>query len=128
MAVYLDGVYIARTSGLALSIPDIERVEVLRGPQGTLSGRNTTGGAISIVTNPPDTKEVSFTQKVRYGDYDALKSSTVMNIPFNDKLAARVSFLYDQRDGTVENTGVGNDFNQWENKALRASLRWQPTR
>ena len=127
VAVYLDGVYIARTSGLALSIPDIERVEVLRGPQGTLSGRNTTGGAISIVTNPPDTKEVSFTQKVRYGDYDALKSSTVMNIPFNDKLAARVSFLYDQRDGTVENTGVGNDFNQWENKALRASLRWRPS-
>jgi iron complex outermembrane receptor protein len=127
VAVYLDGVYMARTSGLALSIPDIERVEVLRGPQGTLSGRNTTGGAINIVTHAPDTSDTTFTQKVRYGNYDALKSSTVLNVPFSDELAARVSLLYDQRDGTVENTGVGNDFNQWENKALRASLRWRPS-
>jgi iron complex outermembrane receptor protein len=100
---------------------------VLRGPQGTLSGRNTTGGAINIVTNAPDTTAVGFTQKVRYGDYDAIKSSTVLNVPFSDTLAARISFLYDSRDGTVENTGVGNDFNQWETKAMRASLRWRPT-
>jgi iron complex outermembrane receptor protein len=127
VGVYLDGVYIARTSGLALSIPDIERVEVLRGPQGTLFGRNTTGGAISIVTKTPQTDQFGFTQKLRLGDYDALKSSTVINLPVSDEFAARVSYLYDRRDGTVENTGIGNDFNEWENKALRLSARWRPT-
>jgi iron complex outermembrane receptor protein len=127
VGVYLDGVYVARTSALSLSIPDIERVEVLRGPQGTLFGRNTTGGAISIVTKTPDTDELSFSQKLRLGDYDALKSSTVINVPLSDEFAARVAYLYDRRDGTVENTGVGNDFNEWENKALRLSARWQPT-
>jgi iron complex outermembrane receptor protein len=102
VGVYLDGVYVARTSALSLSIPDIERVEVLRGPQGTLFGRNTTGGAISIVTKTPDTDELSFSQKLRLGDYDALKSSTVINVPLSDEFAARVAYLYDRRDGTVE--------------------------
>jgi iron complex outermembrane receptor protein len=125
VGVYLDGVYIARTSALALGIPDIERVEVLRGPQGTLFGRNTTGGAISIVTKTPQTDELAFTQNVRLGDFDALKSSTVLNVPFGETFAARVSYLYDRRDGTVENTGLGNDFNEWENKAIRLSARWR---
>src|SRR5690606_32648933 len=90
-------------------------------------GRNTTGGAISIVTRAPETDAFGFTQKLRLGDFDALKSSTIFNVPFSDMFAVRASYLYDRRDGTVENTGIGNDFNEWENKALRVSARWQPT-
>ncbi len=127
VGVYLDGVYVARTSGLAQSMPDIERVEVLRGPQGTLFGRNTTGGAINIVTKPPTTDDFKILQTVRVGNYGAFKSSTMLNMPVTDEFAVKVAYLADQRGGTVDNTGGGNDFNQWDNKAARIAARWKPS-
>ena len=127
VGVYLDGVYVARTSGLAQSMPDIERVEVLRGPQGTLFGRNTTGGAINIVTQPPKMDDFTASETIRVGDYQAFKSSTMINVPLGDTLAVKVAYLADQRDGTVNNTGGGNNFNAYDNKAARVSARWKPS-
>ncbi len=126
VGVYVDGVYIARTSGLATNIPDLDRIEVLRGPQGALYGRNTTGGAINLITKrPSDTFSAS--QTLRLGNYGLIKSTTVVNMPLTERLAIKGSFLFDKRDGTTRNLGIGNDFNERNNKAARFDARWKPT-
>lgn len=126
VGVYVDGVYVARSSGLAANIPDLDRVEVLRGPQGALYGRNTTGGAINLITKRPG-KDFSASQTVRLGNYDFIKSTTIVNVPITDTLAVKGSFLYDKRNGTTKNDGIGNDFNERDNKSARFDARWTPT-
>lgn len=126
VGVYVDGVYIARTSGLASNVPDLDRIEILRGPQGALYGRNTTGGAINIITKRPD-DQLSGSQTFRLGNYGHIKSTTILNLPLAEGLAVRGSFLLDKRNGTVKNAGIGNDFNERNNKAARVDVRWKPT-
>jgi iron complex outermembrane receptor protein len=106
VALYLDGVYIGRSIGSIFGLADLERVEVLRGPQGTLFGRNATAGAISLITAPP-TGEFSVSQLASYGNYDALRLRTVVNLPALGPLSIKVAYLHDEIAGDVRNLLAG---------------------
>lgn len=126
VGVYIDGIYIARATGLALDIADLERIEVLRGPQGTLYGRNTTGGAINLITKRPSIDAFSMTHKLGFGNRNNLVARTSFNVPLADNLAFKLAALKSQRDGFVENTGPGSDFGDSDETGLRFDARWQP--
>lgn len=126
VGIYLDNVYMARNSALTLDVADIERIEVLRGPQGTLYGRNTTGGAINIITAKP-TDEFAFKQKLSFGDYSLFRTQSIINAPLGETLAANLVYEHNERDGWIDNLGLGNDFNKYDKDALRLALRWMPS-
>ncbi len=110
VALYLDGVYIGRSAGAVFDLADLERVEVLRGPQGTLFGRNATAGAISLITAKP-TGTFSVKQLLSYGNYEAFRSRTVVNLPALGPLSVKLSYLHDQIDGDVRNSLKGQSIN-----------------
>ncbi|HEY9545998.1 MAG TPA: TonB-dependent receptor, partial [Solimonas sp.] len=124
VGIYLDGVYIARSSGLALDLADLERIEVLRGPQGTLYGRNTTGGAVNMVTRRPSVDGVEIKQQLSYGSRDLLTSKSSINLPLGDTFAVKLAGLLSRQDGFVENTGPGGDFGGHKEWAARIDARW----
>ncbi len=102
VAVYLDGVYVGRNSGSIFDLADIERVEVLRGPQGTLFGRNATAGAINLVTAAP-TGKFSGKLLVSYGNFDALRTRAVVNLPAFGPLSVKLAYLHNEIRGDVRN-------------------------
>jgi len=110
IAIYQDGVYLGRTQGLAVDLPDLQRVEVLKGPQGTLYGRNSVGGAINLISAGPDYGETSGKINAELGNFNHLKMAAGLNLPVGDNVALRVSGLVLDRDGWVENLGPGSDF------------------
>lgn len=110
VAIYQDGVYLGKTQGLGFDMPDLARVEVLKGPQGTLYGRNTVAGAINLISAIPDPSEFSGNLKAEYGNFNHKKVSGAVNIPAGDRAAFRLSGLFLDRDGWVENSGPGVDF------------------
>ncbi|MCR9184281.1 MAG: TonB-dependent receptor [Halieaceae bacterium] len=127
VGVYLDGVYLARSQGLNLELLDIERVEVLRGPQGTLYGRNATGGAVNFVTRLPELGEWAFRQHLGTGSRDLLRSRTGLNLPLGDTAALGVGYLVSSQQGFVRNAGSGKShFGSRDREALRADLYWEP--
>ncbi|WP_380878626.1 TonB-dependent receptor [Sphingomonas sp. DBB INV C78] len=128
VAVYMDGVYIARSQGQALEVADLERVEVLRGPQGTLYGRNATGGAINFITKKPDLGDFGFKGQVTIGNYDNLRIKGAVNVPIGDTFAARFSYMNAQQDGFIKNPGT--QVKRWGDKdreAMRADVLWEPS-
>jgi len=88
VAIYVDGVYMARFQGLAAEVAELERIEVLRGPQGTLYGRNTTGGAINFISKAPQLGEFGFRQDLTTGNRNRIHARTRVNIPLGDEFAA----------------------------------------
>jgi iron complex outermembrane receptor protein len=127
VAVYTDGVYMARSQGLASEVADLERIEVLRGPQGSLYGRNATGGAINFITRAPQLRDWGFSQSITAGSDDELRSRTMLNAPLGDQAALRLSYARAKKDGFVDNRGSGEDtFGSRDRDAMRADLRWQP--
>lgn len=103
VGIYIDGVYQARASASLLDLVDVNRVEVLRGPQGTLFGRNTVGGALSLTTNQPN-GTFSGSLQVGAGNYDQRKVRAVVNLPLHgDELAARFAFQYSEHGGYGRN-------------------------
>jgi iron complex outermembrane receptor protein len=126
VGVYQDGVYIARSSGLALDIADLERIEVLRGPQGTLYGRNTTGGAVNLVTRKPDPTQAWAKMTLGGAERQQASVKAVVNLPVTDTAAIKLSGLFKQADGFVENTGVGGDFGDNQAAGARFDARWLP--
>ena len=102
VGMYLDGVYIGRSVGAIFDMAEIERVEVLRGPQGTLFGRNATGGAISLITSAP-TGEFGLKQDVSFGSNDAFRARTNLNLPSWGPLSVKFSYLHDEDEGTADN-------------------------
>ena len=126
VGLYFDGVYIARSSGSLMNLVDVSRIEVLRGPQGTLFGRNTTGGAINIISNQP-TGELEGSVKLRYGNYDTAEATVVVNVPMvNDELALRMVYQHSQRNGFGRNTLLNEDLNDENTDFARATLRVAP--
>jgi iron complex outermembrane receptor protein len=123
VATYVDGVYIPRPSTGMTDIQDVERLEVLRGPQGTLFGRNTTGGAINIITkDPTDQREGRF--KAEFGNYNNLGVQSTINLPLAEGLAIRVSGAINDRDGYGNNPLTGRDFADNNSKFLRGKLKY----
>lgn len=124
VGVYVDGIYSARSGAAVLSFGDIERIEVLKGPQGTLFGRNSAAGAVSIITKKP-VNEFQGQVKLRYGNYDKRRAEAMLNVPVTDGLALRVNGLYNKRDGLFRDAATGQQLNREDNWAARAALRWE---
>ena len=126
VGVYVDDVYLSRIRGTQFELMDIERLEVLRGPQGTLYGKNTIGGAIKVVTRRPDQTArgaASFT----VGSYSELVGNGTISGPLSDTVAASASLLIGSRDGYVENPVTGGDYNDRNVAAGRVKLAWDPS-
>ncbi|MDQ0466999.1 outer membrane receptor protein involved in Fe transport [Caulobacter ginsengisoli] len=106
---------------------DVERVEVLRGPQGTLYGRNATGGVVNIITAKPVMNDFSALAKVEYGNYNSLKLKGMINVPIGDDLALRVAAVSLTRDGYGKNLITKHDIDDRSLWDVRATLAWQPS-
>lgn len=123
---YVDGVYYARPAAATFDFIDVERIEVLRGPQGTLFGKNTTSGALNITTRKPSFKPgANF--EVSYGNYGYVQAKSSITGPLSKKLAARLSFSGTQRDGLVENVRTGKYTNDINNLGFRGQLLYKPS-
>lgn len=123
VGLYVDGVYLGRTIGAMLDSGDIERVEVLRGPQGTLFGRNTLGGAINIVSRQPDPSGFSGNASATYGSRDRLDLTAGVNAPIGGDSAFRISGFYREQDGFARNAVTGARFGATDRFGGRAQLR-----
>nr|HPH47632.1 TonB-dependent receptor plug domain-containing protein [Chryseolinea sp.] len=123
---YVDGVYYARPAAATLDFIDIEQIEVLRGPQGTLFGKNTTAGAFNITTRKADfTPGADF--EVSYGNYGYIQAKSSITGPLSKTLAARVSFSGTQRDGIIKNINTGKYTNDINNLGFRGQLLFKPS-
>jgi iron complex outermembrane receptor protein len=119
VALYIDGVYIGSASGSAFGLADIERIEVLKGPQGTLFGRNSTGGAVSITTRGPR-GEFHLQQRASYGNYDRFESRTRVDTPQIGPFSAALTYSHSERRGEIRNLGGGT---VWDGSAAGLSSR-----
>ncbi|CAN5116783.1 TonB-dependent receptor [soil metagenome] len=127
VGIYIDQVYYSRPATATLDFVDIDRIEILRGPQGTLFGKNTTAGALNITTRAP-----SFTPdaqgEVTIGDHGFLQAKATVSGPLvEDRLAARLSFVSTHRDGLLDNVTVGHSQNEQESISLHGQLLFQAT-
>ncbi len=123
---YVDGVYFARPAATALDFIDIEQIEVLRGPQGTLFGKNTTAGAFNISTRLPSYTPGG-TVELSYGNYGFIQAKSSITGPLSKNLAARVSSSGTQRNGTIENIRTGKFINDLNNLGFRGHLLYNPS-
>lgn len=124
VGVYVDGIYSARSGAAVLSFGDIERIEVLKGPQGTLFGRNSAAGAVSIITKKPVDRFEGQVQ-ARLGNYGKKRIEGLLNVPIGDNLALRVNGLYNKRNGLFRDAATGKKLSRENNWAARAALRWE---
>ncbi|WP_187276441.1 TonB-dependent receptor [Parahaliea maris] len=120
---HFNGVYLNNGRIFETEFFDAERVEVLRGPQGTLYGRNTTAGVINLITRKPE-DELGGNINLEVGNYDHVKVKGALNLPLGDSFSQRFSLFSLQRDGFVDNTFSGGDIDGRDMVALRSSTRW----
>jgi|TARA_R110002051_G_scaffold221338_1_gene284946 iron complex outermembrane receptor protein len=118
VALYVDEVYISQMSGAGFSLFDLERVEILRGPQGTLFGRNATGGLVHYITRKP-TQELDAYAKITFGDYNQKKFEGAIGTGLTENLSTRVSVNINKADGYITNRYTGNDLNNADDKTAR---------
>lgn len=126
VGVYVDDVYLSRIRGNQLDLLDLERLEVLRGPQGTLYGKNTIGGAIKFVTRKPD-QDVRATASVAIGSYDQLDLKGAASGPVTDTLAVGFAVMRASRDGYVEDRVDDREYNDRDTVAGRVALAFTPS-
>jgi iron complex outermembrane receptor protein len=124
VATYVDGIYLPFALGLTQSFGALERIEVLKGPQGTLFGRNSTGGAINIVTKKPYFDGMGGSVDVSYGRFDDLKTRVYVNLPIGSRLAFDVSGIYNDAENPY--TSVSQPLPKEVSQGGRLKARWQP--
>jgi iron complex outermembrane receptor protein len=123
---YVDDVYYARSIGNVLDAVDLDSVQVLRGPQGTLFGKNTIGGAVLITTGKPELGRTSGRIEATYGRFDRIDVKGAINLPIGDTAALRISAATLNRDGYVKRLYDGGDMGNRNSDSLRAKFRYQP--
>ncbi|MEL7453977.1 MAG: TonB-dependent receptor, partial [Pseudomonadota bacterium] len=146
VGLYVNGIYIGKTPGLAFDSPDLERVEVLKGPQGTLYGRNAVAGAINIITKGAELGEFTGNTTLEIGNFDTFGLRGAVNIPIGETAAVKIAGLSFDRDGFVENVstqldlaaftgipgagflpqGQGADFGGVDRSSITLDFTWQP--
>ena len=125
VAFHMDGIFIASPFSLQTDFIDVERIEVLRGPQGTLFGQNSTGGAINVISKKPSTEGYSNSSDVILGSYAQTKFRSSSNIPLSDKLATRFSFSTNKRDGFSENRVTGQELDDANSLSIRSDWLYE---
>lgn len=126
VALYLDGVLIAKNAGSAFDVVDLERIEILRGPQGTLYGRNTVGGAVNVITKKPY-DELGGKLTVTLGDFNQQDIKGTINVPITDTLATKLTLATLNRDGYWDNDFLGNDIAEKDRQMGHFQLQWRPS-
>ena len=127
VGIFVDGVYVNNPIAQNFDVLNVERVEILRGPQGTLYGKNTTAGAINVISRKPG-EEFSGSGSVQYGNYNDIRVKGSVEGPIVEgKLFGQVAATFHKRDGYATNTFLGTDIDTDDTKAIRAALRFTPT-
>ena len=119
VAYHMDGIFIASPFSLQTDFIDVQRIEVLRGPQGTLFGQNSTGGAINVISNKPTTDELFTKADITYGDYGMKQLRSSSNIPISDNVSTKLSLSAMTREGFTENLATGQDLDDAHNLSFR---------
>jgi iron complex outermembrane receptor protein len=133
VAFYVDGIYVPRPQGATALMYDLNHVEVARGPQGTLNGRNSTAGAVNLVSGAPSTSKVFGSASIVLGDYHRVQTQGMINIPLSDDIALRIAAIKDQHDGYVDFRKGSNvmpgaqKYGAGNQQGARASLLWKFT-
>jgi|TARA_R100000049_G_C1951148_1_gene99077 outer membrane receptor protein involved in Fe transport len=127
VAVFIDGVYRSRSGNALSELGPLDRVEILRGPQGTLGGRNSSAGLINIYTAPPEMDGFSGYGALTYGNYDAIRVEGGINAPLGETVAARVDGVYFQRDGFYNDVVNDTRVNDRDRYLIRGQLLFEPT-
>ena len=120
VALHMDGIFVASKFSLRTDFIDLERIEVLRGPQGTLFGQNSTGGTINVISKKPTLDEVSGKVDLTLGDYGLTKTRGAINLPLSDRVATRMSFVITDRDGFSDNIVTGQDLDDANHVSFRS--------
>ena len=126
VGTYIDDVYVSRQNANNYAFFDVDRIEVLRGPQGTLFGRNTTGGAVNMVLKKPG-EELGGFAEFALGRFSETWIRGSIDLPVNDKFLTKFSVFSVQDDGFLDNTNVGGEFNDKDSLGVRVDLRFMPT-
>lgn len=126
VSYHLDGVYMASPFALRADFLDIERIEVLRGPQGTLFGQNSTGGALNVVSRTPDATAFSGKADMAFGSYQTMRLRAGLNVPLTSDLAARVSVSSHRHDGFSRNVTLDQELDEADSQSARVRLGWTP--
>ena len=126
VGVVLDGVFIGANSGAMLKALDLQSVEILRGPQGTLFGRNSIAGVINVTRQRPQT-EFGGGARLGYGNYDDKQLDGFVNIPLGDQFAFKLSGAYRERDGYFDNLTLDRESGEMEYRSISPSLLWRPS-
>lgn len=125
VSTYVDDVYITRQNANNYALFDVERIEVLRGPQGTTFGRNTTGGAINIITRKPG-EDFSAKAEAEYGRFNRFQISGSVDVPLTDQILTKVSGFYVSDDGFIDNPVTGETLNDEQSHGFRGDVRFLP--
>ena len=120
VAFHMDGIFVASPFSLQTDFVDVERIEVLRGPQGTLFGQNSTGGAINVISKKPSSDDFYAKTDITLGDYDLMKIGAALNFPISDKLATKLTISTIERDGFTENLVTGQDLDDASSISIRS--------
>ncbi|MFQ3287548.1 MAG: iron complex outermembrane receptor protein, partial [Porticoccaceae bacterium] len=127
VSYHLDGIYVASPFALQTDFLDLERIEVLRGPQGTLFGQNSTGGAINVITQAPTTDGVFGSADLTVGDYNLIKARGAINIPVSETVSMRASLISNTRDGFTDNLTLGQDLDDANSLSARVRVLYEPS-
>jgi iron complex outermembrane receptor protein len=126
VGVYVDGIYMGQSPSLNQELLDVTQVEVLRGPQGTLFGKDTVAGAVNMITRKPG-QDFAATIGASLGNLGYTEIKGMVNIPLSETVSFRAQAMKKERDGYIRNTITGNDLSSVDKFAYRAQLRWMPS-